>query len=425
MMYLLTQALPMSLSNWNEVAKLTASDAEVGDNFGNSVSISGDKAIVGAFKDDNDSLNQSGSAYVFERDSGGNWNEVTKLTASDAEAGDIFGNSVSISGDKSIVGAFGNDDAGRLSGSAYVFERDSGGNWNEVAKLTASDAAIDDLFGTSVSISGDKAIVGSPDDDEPFDSGSAYVFERDSGGNWNEVTKLTASDAGDEDAFGISVSISGDKSIVGAALDDNANTNSGSAYLFVRDSGGNWNEVAKLTASDTASGDAFGFPVSISGDKSIVGSPGDDDEPFNSGSAYVFEISNNPPDCSGATPSQDIILQDMVWPPNHKFVDISISGVTDPDGDTVTTTITKITQDEPTSGTGSGDQSPDGTGVGTDTAQLRVERLGTGDGRVYEISFTANDGNGGTCTGSVFVIVPHDQSANIAVDNGQNFDSTI
>lgn len=127
---------------------------------------------------------------------------------------------------------------------------------------------------------------------------------------------------------------------------------------------------------------------------------------------------NQDPDCSEATPNTD-----SLFPPNHKMNDITISGVTDPDGDTVTLTIDGITQDEPTNGTGDGETSPDGDGVGTDTAQIRAERSGTGDGRVYEISFTADDGNGGMCTGSVSVGVPHDKKST-AVDSGQNFDST-
>jgi hypothetical protein len=127
---------------------------------------------------------------------------------------------------------------------------------------------------------------------------------------------------------------------------------------------------------------------------------------------------NQDPDCSEATPSTD-----SIFPPNHKMNDITISGVTDADGDIVTLTIDGITQDEPTNGLGDGDTSPDGDGVGTDTAQIRAERSGTGDGRVYEISFTADDGNGGMCTGSVVVGVPHDKK-DTAIDSGQNFDST-
>ena len=126
------------------------------------------------------------------------------------------------------------------------------------------------------------------------------------------------------------------------------------------------------------------------------------------------------PDCSGIVPSESIL-----WPPNHKMKNISIGSVTDPDGDDVTITIDSIFQDEPTNGLGDGDMSPDGAGVGTDTAQIRAERSGTGDGRVYHISFTADDGSGGTCTGEVVVGVPHDQNGDPAVDQGALFDSTV
>ncbi|MGQ0792131.1 MAG: hypothetical protein ACT4NJ_07935 [Nitrosopumilaceae archaeon] len=144
---------------------------------------------------------------------------------------------------------------------------------------------------------------------------------------------------------------------------------------------------------------------------------GIDDENF--GEFYTgTTTSNQDPDCSGAIPNQA-----SLFPPNHKMSDITISGVTDADGDTVTLTIDGITQDEPTNGLGDGDTSPDGNGLGTDTAQIRAERSGTGDGRVYEISFTADDGNGGMCTGSVSVDVPHDKKST-AVNSGQNFDST-
>ncbi len=283
----------------NEDAKLTASDATAGDAFGISVSISGDTAIVGAHFDD-DVPNDSGSAYVFVKPGGG-WSgsltEDAKLTASDATAGDAFGISVSISDVTAIVGAVFDDDGGGESGSAYVFVK-PGGGWSgsltEDAKLTASDAAAGDIFGNFVSISGDTAIVGANlDDDVPNDSGSAYVFVKP-GGGWSgsltEDAKLTASDAAADDRFGLSVSISGDTAIVGALLDDDVPSGSGSAYVFVKPGGG-WadaNEDAKLTASDAAALDAFGHSVSISGDTAIVGANGDDDGGESSGSAYVF-----------------------------------------------------------------------------------------------------------------------------------------
>ncbi|MBF8297257.1 MAG: hypothetical protein HW389_3802, partial [Bacteroidetes bacterium] len=131
---------------------------------------------------------------------------------------------------------------------------------------------------------------------------------------------------------------------------------------------------------------------------------------------------NRSPSCS-ATPS---IAQ--LWPPNHKMVDITIQGVTDPDGDPVTITITKITQDEPLNTLGDGNTEPDGAGVGTSIAQVRAERSGTprvpGNGRVYVITYSASDGRGGTCTGSVAVCVPHDQGGrSVCIDDGQKYNS--
>ena len=262
-------------SSWIEQAKLTASDAAAGDFFGGSVSISGDYAVVGAVADDD----FSGSAYIFMRN-GSSWIEQAKLTASDAAAGDFFGRSVSISGGYAVVGAFINDDAEINSGSAYIFMR-NGSSWIEQAKLTASDAAANDLFGRSVSISGDYAVVGAVADDD-F-SGSAYIFMRN-GSSWIEQAKLTASDAAAGDEFGGSVSISGDYAVVGAVADDDF---SGSAYIFMRN-GSSWIEQAKLTASDAAAGDEFGRSVSISGDYAVVGAARDDDAGFASGSAYIF-----------------------------------------------------------------------------------------------------------------------------------------
>ena len=292
------------VDNWGQPKKLTASDATAGDQFGFSVAISGDTVVVGARYDDDGGLD-SGSAYVFQRDQGGlsNWGELKKLTASDAAAGDQFGYSVAISGDTAVVGASRNDDGGTQSGSAYVFQRDQGGvdNWGQLKKLTASDAAAEDFFGGSVAISGDTAVVGAVwNDDGGTYSGSAYVFQRDQGGlsNWGELKKLTASDAAAGDSFGDSVAISGDTAVVGASFDDDGGANSGSAYVFQRDQGGvdNWGQLKKLTASDAAAGDYFGYSVAISGDMAVVGADGNDDGVTNSGSAYVFQRDQGSPD---------------------------------------------------------------------------------------------------------------------------------
>ena len=123
---------------------------------------------------------------------------------------------------------------------------------------------------------------------------------------------------------------------------------------------------------------------------------------------------NRPPDVSNAYPSIEYL-----WPPNHRFVDVTIEGVTDPDGDEVTITILSITSDEPTA-----KHAPDAYGVGTDTVSLRAERSGSGNGRVYVITFIANDGRGGEAIGTVKVYVPHDQRGCICIDDGQKYDAT-
>ncbi len=135
-----------------------------------------------------------------------------------------------------VIGAAGDDDLGFQSGSAYVFERDHGGteNWGQVTKLLASDGEEGDFFG-SVAISGNTMVVGANlDNDNGFVSGSAYIFDRDQEGinNWGQVTKLLASDGAVEDFFGFEVAISGDTVIIGAQNDDDNGINSGSSYIF-------------------------------------------------------------------------------------------------------------------------------------------------------------------------------------------------
>jgi hypothetical protein len=262
---------------WSEQAKLTADDAEAVDAFGFSVSISGNTVVVGSRRNA-DAGPASGAAYVFTR-SGENWSQEAKLTANDAERNDLFGNSVSISGNKVIIGAFGDDDAGDTSGSAYVFAR-SRGSWSQQVKLTASDATADDWFGFAVSISGNTAVVGAyADDDAGSKSGSAYIFTC-SDGVWSEQAKLTAADAVDLDEFGYAVAISGDTAVVGAYLDDDAGDSSGSAYVFTR-SAELWSQQAKVNATDTAASDEFGSSVSVWGNTAVIGAVGDN-------SAYVY-----------------------------------------------------------------------------------------------------------------------------------------
>jgi len=274
-------------SSWVEEQKLTASDGVAYDHFGYSVGISGDTTVIGAFGDDPNGK-ASGSAYIF-RFSGSSWVEEQKLTASDGAEADRFGWFVGISGDTAVIGAFWDDDSGDRSGSAYIF-RFNGSSWVEEQKLTASDSAAGDYFGNSVAISGDTAVIGARlDDDNGNSSGSAYIF-RFSGSSWVEEQKLTASDGAAHDAFGWSVGISGDTAVIVASGSD-----SGSAYIF-RFDGYDWNEEQKLTASDGAVDDWFGYSVGISGDTAVIGAFYDDDSGSESGSAYIFGLSLNPGD---------------------------------------------------------------------------------------------------------------------------------
>jgi hypothetical protein len=254
--------------------KILAGDGAAGDRFGGSVGISGTTAIVGARGDDSN----TGSAYLFDTTTG---TQSAKLTASDAAANDWFGLSVGISGTTAIVGAYRNDDNGSNSGSAYLFDTNTG---VQTAKLTASDGATNDHFGLVVGISGTTAIVAATnDDDNGTDSGSAYLFDTTTGA---QIAKLTASDGAAEDDFGVSVAISGTTAIVGALDDDDNGTDSGSAYLFDTTTG---TQIAKLTASDGAANDKFGSRVAISGTTAIVGAVWDNDNGTDSGSAYLFD----------------------------------------------------------------------------------------------------------------------------------------
>ena len=282
-----------------ETAKLTASDGTVGSRFGGSVSVDMDTVAVGARLEDDNNID-SGSAYVFTKPGTG-WadgTETAKLTASDGAVNDQFGRSVAVDGDTVVVAAHGDDDNGADAGSAYVFTKPNTG-WadaTETAKLTASDGAGGDYFGISIAVDGDTVVVGAYlDDTSSADTGSAYVFTKPNTG-WADATetaKLTASDWGSGDYFGLSVAVEGNIVVVGAAQDDDNGYNSGSAYVFGKPADG-WvtaTETAKLTASDGAADDNFGWSVAVDLDTVMAGASLDDDNGTDSGSVYVYEVS--------------------------------------------------------------------------------------------------------------------------------------
>ncbi len=290
-------------TNWVQESKLLASDATEDDWFGHSVSVSGEVAVIGAYRND-DNGSRSGSAYVYRFD-GTNWVQESKLLASDAAADDWFGHSVSVSGEVAVIGAYKNDDNGSRSGSAYVYRFD-GTNWVEESKLLASDAVGGDLFGFSVSVSGDVAVIGAPQDNG---SGlAAYVYRYD-GTNWVEESKLLAPD-GAVDWFGYSISVSGEVAVVGANWSDDNGSNSGSAYVYRYD-GTSWAQESKLLASDGAASDFFGHSVSVSGEVAVIGAILDDDNWDRSGSAYVFDLNCMAPCPADLTGEGDLNFFDV------------------------------------------------------------------------------------------------------------------
>ena len=195
-----------------------------------------------------------------------------------------------------VVGALWADSGGTDRGQVYVFSKDQGGanNWGLVKILSASDKATGDGFGTSVTVSGDIAVVGAVGADSGgINRGQVYVFSKDQGGanNWGLVKILSASDKADYDNFGSSVAVSSDTVVVGADGADFGGTNRGQVYVFSKDQGGanNWGQVKILSASDKSKDDFFGESVAISGDTSVVGAQGADSGGTDRGQAYVFQ----------------------------------------------------------------------------------------------------------------------------------------
>jgi hypothetical protein len=268
--------------DWVEVDELNASDAGNFGLFGGSVSLDGNTAVIGARGDDG----QKGAAYVFEW-SGAQWLEVDKLIASDATAGDQFGYAVSLHGNRLVVTAPRDDDASFNSGTAYVFEH-NGMDWIEMGKLGPDAVVFEELFGTAVSLDGDRVIIGAYNGVNPGGTrtGTAYIFQG-SGMSWSQVGKFNAADGAANDYFGYAVSLSGDHALVGAHGDD-VNTGAVYAYSF---NGASWGGGLKLNASDAEMEDAFGISVNLKGNRALIGAyRADNAGGADSGAAYVLEF---------------------------------------------------------------------------------------------------------------------------------------
>ncbi len=284
-------------------AYMKASNGGAGDTFGSALAMSGETLIVGAPAEDGDGSNpannaseDSGAAFVFLR-SGTLWIQQAILKSPTPAAGEGFGCAVAISNQTAVVGA---------SGAAHVYVRDASGQWSHQATLSGSDTLAGDGFGWAVGIDGETIVVGAHSASSNA-SGAAYVFVR-SGATWSLQSRLSASNSGAGDAFGWSVSVSGESVAVGAPFEDgssaliadNSAEAAGAVYVFTR-SGVLWSEQSRIKAANAGAADGFGYSVALSGNDLVVGAPFEssngtgvnggaaaDDSAMSSGAAYLF-----------------------------------------------------------------------------------------------------------------------------------------
>lgn len=303
---------------WILAQKVVASDRAEFNFFGSTVTISGEYALVVASNnstDENNSnvQNNAGAGYIFHRDGAGVWSQTQKIVASDRAASDFFGNAADMDGENIVIAAYNEseDSAGantlNQAGSAYVFNLNPNDQWIEVDKITATDRGQMDWFGISVGISGDQIVIGARQEDEDevganmmTSAGSAYVFENVGSNVWSQSQKLVSSDRADNDLFGYSVAIFEDKIIVGARSEDedtegiNTVNKAGSAYVFEKNNGVDWIESQKLIANDRHDNDYLGASVAIENGLVMIGSRGNDTDQNdennlnNAGAVYVY-----------------------------------------------------------------------------------------------------------------------------------------
>ena len=283
--------------NWKQQQKLQPADLNRGDCFGSAVTIDGEKAIVGARLANKGNGHNSGSIYTFQLENG-QWQQTQNISPEDIQRQDVFGNSVAISGNTAIVGTHFASTEGRPgAGCVYVFQWKNG-QWQQTQKIQPSDLEAGEHFGCSVAISGEIAIVGAygakgeNGTEESENTGKAYIFQWEND-NWEQKQQLKPNDLERGDCFGHSVSIDGSLTIIGAyGADIKQNLDVGSAYIYELKNG-QWQQQAKLQPTDLQQGDSFGISVGISENYAIVGTYFADSENSKyAGSAYIFQLEN-------------------------------------------------------------------------------------------------------------------------------------
>jgi len=263
---------------WTQVDQINPSGGTAWQGFGFSMSCSGGVLLVGGVG--SETADVLGSAYVFER-AGSSWIQQAELAVAGLADNDYYGWSVSISGDRAVVGAPGGGNFAPR-GAAYVFEKQAG-QWKAVAKLTEPGGVPGNMYGRSVAIDGDRILVGCPSEPTHDTAGSVYVAER-IGSAWQQTAKLVPIDGQVDDSFGASVSLVGDRAAIGAPGDDDNGHYAGSAYIFER-AAGTWTQAAKLLPAEGVAREACGDCIALTEDVVLVGSHS---EASRDGSAYVF-----------------------------------------------------------------------------------------------------------------------------------------
>lgn len=282
---------------WVHQQRLTQSDTPdprtTYDYFGKTVSFSDNRLAIGSYRAQVDGSN-IGAVYIFAPE-GNEWVYSSTATASDPADEQYFGNDVVLDGDRLIVGAHRDDDLGTEAGAAYIFDWDGTG-WQEQTKLTADNGQAGDKFGLAVGLDGNVAVVGAYTHDTPStNAGAAYVY-RFNGLTWTLEETLQAPTPTAGDYFGYDVDTIGETIVVGAYADDEGGSNTGSVFVFnytdVGASNGYWSQTAQLNASDPQSSDYFGMGVALSNDgrEMLVGARGNDDRATNGGAVYHFGL---------------------------------------------------------------------------------------------------------------------------------------
>ncbi len=285
-----------------ETVKLVAYDGQGDDNFGWSVANTSDYIAVGAY---HEGTTQQGALYIFHRTDFNSWDNGVKLVAIDRNTGAALGVSTSIDGEYVVGGAYNDNEKGSGAGAAYVFHRTGTNEWDYGTKLFAENPETDAYFGYSVGISGDYIIVGAyKEDSGGTDRGAVYIFHRTGLNEWNSRTRLTPSDGADGDRFGYSVAINGDYAVVGAP---GKTSLTGAIYVFHRTGTNTWDDVIEITDPEDSPGDHFGNSVAIDGNYIVAGAYEDKEYGSYAGAAYIFHRTGT----NSWDPGKKIIAQDL------------------------------------------------------------------------------------------------------------------